>query len=551
MNCKKSLKAAAVALSICMTAVSGAISPDMLKSNSKITANALNANDFDYYNNFESGAGDWEGRGGATAAVSSDNTYEGSKALYVSGRTDSWNGCQIALGSQFTAGSSYSFSAAVSPKGKKASEMMLSIQYSTGGEDQYGHIGSLTVQPDKWGVISCSEFTLPADGSNFVLYVETASGSSDFYIDEIAVGAVGAVKDNMTFGTQLGDMDGDDCITTFDTAMLRHYICNQKLSAPASADLNSDKMIDIADGVLIQEYLFAKIDKFPDPPVVEEPEDDFEYIKNMQFKKFPGDYTENCEQAGKVVKEYYTSCHGGKQTSANVYLPYGYDENQKYNIFYLMHGGGENQDTLFSNDVNLHKILDHMIMNGDIEPMIVVTPTFYSSNEGDFWQELLQNLIPHVEGKYSTYAESTSAEDIKASRYHRAFGGFSMGSVCTWHTLINAIDYIAYFMPLSGDSWVGNSNDEKAQNIVNAIKKAGYAPDEYFIFCATGSDDIAYPNIAPQVEAMKKHTDTFIYSSDLSEGNFYFLVAPGKTHWWGYVVHYVYDILPSFFHEHQ
>ena len=35
-----------------------------------------------------------------------------------------------------------------------------------------------------------------------------------------------------------------------------------------------------------------------------------------------------------------------------------------------MHGGGENQDTLFSNDVNLHKILDHMIMNGDIEEVI-------------------------------------------------------------------------------------------------------------------------------------------------------------------------------------
>jgi len=552
LNCKKILKSAtAITLCGCMLAGSNAFSPEMLTQNNSVIANALNASDFDYYNNFESGEGEWESRGGATVAISSDNTFEGSKSLFVSGRSDSWTGSQMALGSKFTAGSSYSFSVAVSPSGKKASEMMLSIQYNVGGEAQYGHIGSMTVQPGKWGVISTSEFTLPDNGTDFVLYVETASGTSDFYVDEIAVGSVGAVNDNIVFGTKLGDIDGDECVSAFDFTMLRFYINNPLMSAPSSADINSDKVIDIADAVLLEEYLFAKITEFPEPPVVVEPEDDFEYIKNMQFKEFPGNYTSDCAQQGKVVKEYYTSCHGNKQTSANVYLPYGYDENEKYNIFYLMHGGGENQDTLFSNDVNLHKILDHMIMNGDIEPMIVVTPTFYSSNEGDFWQELLQNLIPHVEGKYSTYAESTSLEDIKASRYHRAFGGFSMGSVCTWHTLINAIDYIAYFMPLSGDSWVGNSADEKAQNIVNAIKKSGYGPDEYFIFCATGSDDIAYPNIAPQVEAMKKYTNEFIYTSDLSEGNFYFLVAPGKTHWWGYVVHYVYDILPSFFHEHQ
>ena len=51
---------------------------------------------------------------------------------------------------------------------------------------------------------------------------------------------------------------------------------------------------------------------------------------------------------------------------ANVYLPYGYDESKQYNIFYLMHGGGENENTIFSSDVKLNNILDHMIMNGQI-----------------------------------------------------------------------------------------------------------------------------------------------------------------------------------------
>jgi len=35
----------------------------------------------------------------------------------------------------------------------------------------------------------------------------------------------------------------------------------------------------------------------------------------------------------------------------------------------------------------------------------------------------------------------------------------------------------------------------------------------------------------PQIEAMKA-LPHFDYTSDFSKGNFYFLVAPGATHWW-------------------
>ena len=124
-----------------------------------------------------------------------------------------------------------------------------------------------------------------------------------------------------------------------------------------------------------------------------------------------------------------------------------------------MHGGGENENTIFSNDVNLHLILDHMIMNGDIEPMIVVTPTFNGGNctAQNFYREFRENVIPFVESKYSTYAESTTPEGIAASRMHRAFGGFSMGAVATWAVMVNCLDYVGYFMPLSGDHWSGNS----------------------------------------------------------------------------------------------
>ena len=146
----------------------------------------------------------------------------------------------------------------------------------------------------------------------------------------------------------------------------------------------------------------------------------------------------------------------------NVYLPHGYDASdagKKYNVLYLMHGGGENEDLIFGGpgqSKELKKILDNMIANGDIEPMIVVTPTFYGGKNDValFHEELINDIVPLVETKYNTYAESASLEDLKASRAHRAFGGFSMGSVTTWYTFVHCLDYFKYYMPLSGDSWV-------------------------------------------------------------------------------------------------
>src|SRR5699024_2678780 len=98
-----------------------------------------------------------------------------------------------------------------------------------------------------------------------------------------------------------------------------------------------------------------------------------------------------------------------------------------------------------------------------IQPMILVCPTYNNTSPEDsvnyslaleltdnYHQELVNDLIPAVEGRYSTYAEDISAEALTASRDHRGFGGFSMGSVATWHTFQYCLDYFRYFMPMSG-----------------------------------------------------------------------------------------------------
>lgn len=285
-----------------------------------------------------------------------------------------------------------------------------------------------------------------------------------------------------------------------------------------------------------------------------------------EFKTLPNEYKAESQNQGTIESMEYTVANldnGTDVKKLNVYLPYGYDDsntNTKYNVLYLMHGGGEDETLLFGGpgqSKEMKRILDNMIANGDIEPLIVVTPTFNGGKDDTalFHEELVNDIIPLVETKYNTYAGNGDLDDLKASRDHRAFGGFSMGAVTTWYTYINCLDYFKYFIPLSGDCWAisetaGESNAmETAEYLANVAKEKGYGPEDYYLFCATGDLDIAYPNMSPQIEAMKQLTDTFVYSGDTNKGNFYFMVCEGGTHAWNWVNQYIYGILPDLFNN--
>ena len=303
------------------------------------------------------------------------------------------------------------------------------------------------------------------------------------------------------------------------------------------------------------------------------------------FRALPEQYRNESKKQGTIESVNYpveNLADGKKEKHLNLYLPYGYDHedaSKKYNVFYMMHGGGENENLLFGGpgeNRELKNILDHMIANGDIEPLIVVTPTFYGVKnslendpekshvegldhplpliETDFYhEELVNDLIPFVETRYHTYAGTGSKEDLIASRGHRAFGGFSMGSVATWNTFIHALDYFKYFMPLSGDCWAlaqkaeGEMAEETSEFLAQVARDSGYCPEDYYLLCATGDGDIAYPNMKPQMDAMKELTDVFIHSADTTKGNFYFIECTGGVHNWHWQNQFIYNILPDLF----
>ncbi|MCR4796520.1 MAG: family 43 glycosylhydrolase [Ruminococcus sp.] len=495
---------------------------------------------------FESGVDGFDGRAGAKVAASSSKYFNGGGSLYCSGRSESYQGAVIELGSKFKAGESYSFSANVMyDTGRDYDTFHFTMQYDLDGETKYEKIDTVKPFKGSWVQLSNTNFKIPSGAENISIYVETDKSTDDFYIDDIRAAKAGTVIEGAVGGAYMpGDINMDGCVNSLDLVRARKLIKSSGSENGASsinADVDRSTEFEINDMVLLQRYLIGRIVEFPDntpePPVSE-----FEYDPEIRFREAPGNYLNSCSQAGKIVKETYNGINGSN--SLNVYLPYGYDPNRKYNIFYLMHGGGENENTIFSSDVKLNNILDHMIMNGELEPMIVVTPTFNKTEAGKFWNEFRQSVVPFVEKKYSTYANGDVSEsNLKATRMHRAYGGFSMGSLSTWGVADHDMDIVGYFMPLSGNNWEGMNT------LTKEIDSLGLKKNQYYIFAATGSEDIAYNNMKPEMEDLKNRTQYFTYTSDFSKGNFYWLVAPGKTHWWGYVRHYVYDALPYFFHE--
>ena len=244
---------------------------------------------------------------------------------------------------------------------------------------------------------------------------------------------------------------------------------------------------------------------------------------------------------------------------ALVYLPYGYDPDDtqtRYNVMYLMHGHGGGYTTFFRNAgtfSTMQFVLDAMIEKGLIEPMIVVTPTYTVPGKDEFWcaanfsHELNNYLIPAFESAYNTYAEDVTPEGIRASRTHRAFAGFSMGSLCTWNVFQNSLDQIAYYMPCCGGISFGNDAGSMAAVLAASVKKAGYTKDDFFIYAGCGGEgDVGYKGLTAQIEAMKEIPDTFVYCENFRDGNLYYTQCSGG-HSTKSVELIMYKALPTFF----
>jgi len=152
---------------------------------------------------------------------------------------------------------------------------------------------------------------------------------------------------------------------------------------------------------------------------------------------------------GKLDSVTYSSKTVGTQRKALIYTPPGYARNKKYPVLYLLHGiGGDEKE--WYNGGKPQNILDNLYADGKLVPMIVVMPNGRAMKDdraignimapdkvaafAAFEQDLLTDLIPFIESRYSTLKD----------REHRAIAGLSMGGGQTLNFGLGNLDKFAW-----------------------------------------------------------------------------------------------------------
>jgi enterochelin esterase-like enzyme len=133
---------------------------------------------------------------------------------------------------------------------------------------------------------------------------------------------------------------------------------------------------------------------------------------------------------GKLEMIEYESKTVGTTRKMQVYTPPAYSKDQKYPALYLLHGiGGD--ETEWERCATPDVLLDNLIAEGKAVPMIIVMPNGRAQKDDRagpdpmasapafavFEQDLLKDVIPAIESRYS----------VQADPEHRALAGLSMG----------------------------------------------------------------------------------------------------------------------------
>jgi len=204
------------------------------------------------------------------------------------------------------------------------------------------------------------------------------------------------------------------------------------------------------------------------------------------------------EPHGVIHHHFYKSAVVGDQRDYYVYTPPGFDPKAKtkYPLLYLLHGYSDSADG-WTAVGQANFILDNLIAQGKVKPMIVVMPLGYGAPDmiklKDAWQDadvrqrnfdnfrkaLLTEVIPQVE---SAYPVSTKRED-------RAIAGLSMGGSESLFTGLNNLDKFAYIGAFSP----GGLDENYAASFPTLDAKQAAQLKTLWIACGS-SDDLIDAN---------------------------------------------------------
>jgi enterochelin esterase family protein len=257
---------------------------------------------------------------------------------------------------------------------------------------------------------------------------------------------------------------------------------------------------------------------------------------------------------GAVAAVTYYSTALARHRRMHVYTPPGYENSQqKYPVFYLLHGSGDSDDS-WSSVGRAGFIFDNLIARKKMKPMIVVMPAGHTTRtpsappvpgagrpRDEFADDFLRDVLPDVEKNYR----------VLSGRSNRAIAGLSMGGGQSLNIAIANLDKFAYVgvfsagifgivprpvpagapapPPPSGPSW----EQEHLAALDNASAKKGLR----LLWFSTGAEDALMPTTKATVEMLKKHGFDVAFSE-----------SPGG-HTWINWRNYLVEFTPQLFQE--
>lgn len=222
---------------------------------------------------------------------------------------------------------------------------------------------------------------------------------------------------------------------------------------------------------------------------------------------------------GAVAQRYYYSEPLKAQRRLHVWTPSGYEKSDKsLPVLYLIHGGGDT-DNSWPGVGRAGFILDNLLQEGKIEPMIVVMPNGSIDVPGKgiagevpvFAEDMISSIIPFIEANYR----------VKTDKDSRAIAGLSMGGMETLETALYNPKMFSYVWVLSSSFAPGDK--EKYELERRHLKEIAPVLNNSFkvlAFTQGGPEDIAYNNC---LETLKLFDEAGV--------NYEFSEMPGGHSW--------------------
>lgn len=150
---------------------------------------------------FEAGYEPWAARGAAQLSLSAE-ARTGAQSLLVSNRSEGWHGPQLDVSSLFTAGEYHVTGWVKLPAGAAATQLNFGVNQPKVDPDEewneYPWVGSrIDVTADAWVQLD-GYYTVDAGHPPTVLYIESASPTAEFLVDDIQITAPEPEPDYLT-----------------------------------------------------------------------------------------------------------------------------------------------------------------------------------------------------------------------------------------------------------------------------------------------------------------------------------------------------------------